>query len=263
MFAVPLCYTGSKSLTQGDESMHRKAWAVLAAAGLCVAPAGIGALCAYKFYRPNHDAAMQYPVQGIDVSEYQGKIDWLTIASQDISFAFIKATEGSGYTDPYFSENFSGAQAAGLRVGAYHFFSYDSSGKTQAENFIAAVSNAPGMLPPVVDIEYYGRYYLFPQPANAAQEELDVLLQMLEDHYGCKPILYTTARAWRQYICNRFEEYPLWLRSVYGPPGKNDPQWMFWQYTDRGLLSGFSGPENFVDRNVFFGTSAQFKAFGT
>lgn len=243
--------------------MRRKTRAALAAAGLCAVLAGTGAFCAYRFYRPNHDAGAQYPVQGVDVSEYQGQIDWPVIASQDISFAFIKATEGSGYIDPYFSENFSGARAAGLRVGAYHFFSYDSPGETQAENFISAVPDVPGMLPPVVDIEYYGNYYIFPQPASTAQQQLSVLLQMLEEHYGCKPILYTTTRAWRQYIRGEFEEYPLWLRSVYGPPNENGPHWTFWQYTDRGLLAGFSGPENFVDKNVFFGTAAQFEVFGT
>ena len=90
-----------------------------------------------------------------------------------------------------------------------------------------------------------------------------MLLHALEAHYGQKPILYTTARAWRQYICGAFEEYPLWLRSVYGPPAENGPQWAFWQYTDRGRLAGISGPEAFVDRNVFCGTAQQLAALGT
>lgn len=232
------------------------------ACGLAVALC-LGAWGAYRFYRPNGAAAAQYAVQGVDVSEYQGEIDWPALARQGISFAFVKATEGSGYTDPFFAQNLSGAQAAGLYVGAYHFFSYDSPGQTQAENFIAAVPQTPGALPPVVDVEYYGSYYLFPQQAQKARRELAVLLHALEAHYGQKPILYTTARAWRQYICGAFEEYPLWLRSVYGPPAENGPQWAFWQYTDRGRLAGISGPEAFVDRNVFCGTAQQLAALGT
>jgi hypothetical protein len=72
------------------------------------------------------------------------------LASQDLQFAFIKATEGSSHVDKYFESNFREALQTGLRVGAYHFFSYDSSGATQADNFIATVPKITSMLPPVV-----------------------------------------------------------------------------------------------------------------
>ena len=152
-----------------------KAHASFLACGLAAALC-LGAWGAYRFYRPNCAAAAQYAVQGVDVSEYQGEIDWPALARQGISFAFVKATEGSGYTDPFFAQNLSGAQAAGLYAGAYHFFSYDSPGQTQAENFIAAVPQTPGALPPVVDVEYYGSYYLFPQQAQEARRELGATL---------------------------------------------------------------------------------------
>ena len=73
-----------------------------------------------------------------------------------MDFAFLKATEGSSLQDVRFAQNWANAQAAGVRVGAYHFFSYDSPGETQADNFISAVPVTPGALPPVVDIEFYG-----------------------------------------------------------------------------------------------------------
>lgn len=79
----------------------------------------------------------------MDVSSWQGEIDWPTLAGQGLSFAFIKATEGSGFTDPRFSYNWEQARKTALRVGAYHFFSYDSPGETQADNFIAAVPREP------------------------------------------------------------------------------------------------------------------------
>ena len=76
---------------------------------------------------------------GVDVSAFQGKIDWHILAGESISFAFIKATEGSGYVDDNFEDNWRKASQTDLKIGAYHFFSYDSSGLTQAENFIQTV----------------------------------------------------------------------------------------------------------------------------
>ena len=93
---------------------------------------------------------------GIDVSYHQGDIDWETLSRQGIDFAFIKATEGSGYADTYFRNNYKNAADTDIRIGAYHFFSFDSPGKTQAENFIRTVPVTDDMLPPVIDLEYYG-----------------------------------------------------------------------------------------------------------
>lgn len=81
-------------------------------------------------------------------------MDWTALSNQGVSFAFIKATEGSSLQDVRFAENWEGALAAGVRPGAYHFFSYDSPGEQQAENFIRTVPVTEGALPPVVDIEF-------------------------------------------------------------------------------------------------------------
>ena len=91
----------------------------------------------------------KFPVRGVDVSSYQGEIDWDTLSGQNIQFAFIKATEGSSHVDPFFLHNYEEASQTDLRIGAYHFFSYDSSGGTQAENFISVVPKDKNMLPPV------------------------------------------------------------------------------------------------------------------
>ena len=87
----------------------------------------------------NNPSRERYPVRGVDVSKYQGEIDWPVLAEQEISFAFIKATEGSSHVDARFAYNYEEARKTGLRVGAYHFFSFDSGGDTQAENFIRNV----------------------------------------------------------------------------------------------------------------------------
>ena len=104
----------------------------------------------------NNPSRERYPVRGVDVSKYQGEIDWPVLAEQEISFAFIKATEGNSHVDARFAYNYEEARKTGLRVGAYHFFSFDSGGDTQAENFIRNVEAFEGMLPPVIDLEFYG-----------------------------------------------------------------------------------------------------------
>ena len=87
----------------------------------------------------NGFSADKYPVKGVDVSSYQGEINWEILSEQNISFAFIKATEGSSLVDKNFAYNFEEAKKTSIAVGAYHFFSYDSKGETQAENFINTV----------------------------------------------------------------------------------------------------------------------------
>ena len=119
----------------------------------------------------------EYPVRGVDVSSYQGEIDWKTLSSQNLSFAFIKATEGSSFVDPCFDYNYEKAQKTDLRIGAYHFFSYDSSGEDQAENFISTVSKIDNMLPPVIDLEFYGDKEKNPPEQKAVREQLDRMLK--------------------------------------------------------------------------------------
>lgn len=123
----------------------------------------------------NTPSRAQYPVRGVDVSSYQGEINWEVLASQDLQFAFIKATEGSSHVDKYFESNFREALQTGLRVGAYHFFSYDSSGATQADNFIATVSKITNMLPPVVDVEFYGDKHRNLPDSSARMDETAIV----------------------------------------------------------------------------------------
>lgn len=203
----------------------------------------------------------EFPVRGVDVSRYQGTIDWNMLAAQDVTFAFIKATEGSSHQDPCFTYNWNAAIDSGVYVGAYHFFSFESSGETQAQNFIDTVGLCPNTLPPVVDLEFYGDYYDDPASKKETREILDALLEALEDHYGVKPIIYTTARAYYSYILGGgYGEYPLWMRDTYMEP---IVRWKFWQYSDQGKLDGYDGvqtdcTEMFIDLNVYNGSYASF-----
>lgn len=228
----------------------------------CILIGGMVYLTNQGLMRPNHPDENAYPVRGVDVSSYQGEIDWARLKEQGVDFAFIKATEGSGLQDRYFQRNFAGALGVGIRAGAYHFFSFDSPGATQAENFYRAVRKRPGMLPPVVDVEFYGAHASNPPDKEAVQRELHDLLIRLEDWYGMKPILYANTRMYYRYLFGAFDEYPLWIRNIYSAPALLDRAWSFWQYNDRAVLEGYEGTERYIDVNVFNGTEQEFIAFG-
>lgn len=209
---------------------------------------------------PQEADPRQWQVFGVDVSTYQGDVDWPALRAQGVDFAFIKATEGSSLQDRQFSANWENAQAAGVRVGAYHFFSYDSPGETQADNFISMVPVTAGALPPVVDIEFYGdKLENLPDKAHV-KSVLDPLLRRLEEFYGVKPILYVTYRSYALYLREGYEAYPLWVsRPLLAPFDKN---WSFWQYSHSAELEGYDGAERRIDLNVFRGSLEEFQTFG-
>jgi lysozyme len=223
-------------------------------ATLAVAGVTLG-LIWYSTARHNSPSEQDYPVHGIDVSAHQGEIDWPTLAEgQD--FAFIKATEGSTFVDKRFATNWPGAQAAGLAVGAYHFFSFESPGTTQAANFIKTVPLTPGALPPVVDLEFYDLWSLNPPAIETVRAELDALLADLKTHYGQPPIIYVDTDMYSRYLAGSYADNPLWVRDLRSKPKlPNDRAWTFWQYADNAKLSGYTGDEDSIDLNVFAGNA--------
>ncbi len=227
-------------------------WACGALAALIL----LAALVWTGILRPNAWVAARYPVRGVDVSEYQGDIDWQTL-SGGLDFAFVKATEGAGNQDPAFERNFRAAAEAGLLTGAYHFFSFESDGAAQAENFIQTAGDLSGRLSPVVDVELYGAFKSSPPEKEDVRAQLDALLKALEARYGVKPILYATSASWSMYLQDGYSEYPLWIRDVYWIPGM---AFAFWQYSDRGRLAGYDGPEKFIDLDVFGGSKDALEA---
>lgn len=211
----------------------------------------------------NNPSRKDYPVRGVDVSHYQGDIDWDVLSRENISFAYIKATEGSGYTDSRFYYNYENAGRTNLRVGAYHFFSFDSSGNTQADNFISAVEKTDGMLPPVIDVEYYGAKKYSEFAAGDIIAELRILADRLTEHYGIRPVIYAAEDSYDDYIAGNFDDCDIWIRNVITKPHISDGrQWTFWQYTNRGRLHGYSGEEKYIDINVYRGTEEEFQLYG-
>lgn len=189
---------------------------------------------------------------GVDVSAYQANINMDKLKEQNVKFIYIKATEGSKKKDDKFDQNWGNAKKAGLLSGAYHFFSYDSEGKTQAENFIETVGDdIKGRLIPTVDVEYYGDKKQNPPKKEDVVRELKIFLELVEKEYGVKPLIYTRSDIYDKYLKGEFDEYKKWISSLYTPLSWNyKDDWYIWQYLNRGELKGYTGGEKYIDLNI-------------
>lgn len=204
-----------------------------------------------------------HAIKGIDVSKFQGAIDWSTVRAAGVSFAYIKATEGGDRVDDRFAENWSGAAIAGVPRGAYHFFYFCRTGAEQAAWFIRNVPVDPNALPVVLDMEWN---HLSPSckrrpPVEEVHREMRTFLRIIEKHYGKRPMIYSSVDFHRDRLVGAFNGHHFWLRSVAGHPSlKYDlsRSYSFWQHTATGRVAGVVGN---VDQNVFMGKPAQFKQF--
>ena len=194
-----------------------------------------------------------YEIQGIDISHYQGEIDWDKlrhgmINNCPIRFVFIKSTEGSTKLDPNFRNNFYNAREYGFIRGAYHFWSLKSSPRVQAYFFLNKVHLTGGDLPPVLDIEHKPRN----QKVEDFQRDVLTWLHIVEDRYHVKPILYTNYKFKMNYLSAPvFDDYPYWIAHYYVDKIEYQGAWKFWQHTDAGKLPGIRG---YVDFNIYNGS---------
>ena len=218
--------------------MRAAAWAGLA---LLVAVAGAW------LYAPRwHPSDRAFPAQGIDVSHHQGVIDWSELPSQEVDFAYIKASEGGDHRDRAFAVNWAGARRAGIARGAYHFFTLCRSGADQAANFIAAVPAEADALPPAVDLEHLGNCSAS-LSREAFHRELGDFLRLVEGHYGKPALLYLTREFDETYGVSARVRRPLWLRSLVVEPRFGARPWRLWQVSNFRRLRGIEGR---VDWNV-------------
>lgn len=193
-----------------------------------------------------------YLVRGIDVSHHQGDIDWQKVANDDIGFAYIKATEADDWVDSKFLENWNQAKVSGLRVGAYHYYSLAYPGDIQANNFVQTVPLDTTMLAPTVDLEYVGNSKKR-SSKEEFQRELNIFINQISKHYNQRPILYTTNEFYYDYLYPEFQNYDIWIRSIYRKPNLTKyPNWKIWQYSPYGRVDGIEGN---VDLNVLNATN--------
>ncbi|RZK65308.1 MAG: glycoside hydrolase family 25 protein [Pedobacter sp.] len=208
----------------------------------------------YRTYESfNIKIPKKYTIHGIDVSYYQGKINWQKVKDMEddgvkVKFAFIKATEGLLQVDPYFQRNWREAPKVGIICGAYHFFRPKRDGKTQAKFFLQVVNIEKGDLPPVVDIESLDGV----SPVKMRAELAD-FLNYVEVKTKVRPIIYSGLKFYEDYLEEHFEEYPLWIAHYYQPKLRMDKsRWKFWQHSDKAKINGIG---HVVDFNAFNGDS--------
>ncbi len=190
-----------------------------------------------------------YEVQGIDVSHHQSYVNWDSVASAAITFAFVKATEGATLNDSLYCHNWAEMKRVGLKRGAYHFFRPTIAPVEQARNFARLVELDYGDLPPVLDVEVMDGVSKF-----ALISRMRTWLAFVEARYGIKPVIYTNLKFYNRYLAGHFDEFPVWIAryNTREPRMACGREWQFWQYGNRGHLKGVNGN---VDLNVFNGTA--------
>lgn len=196
---------------------------------------------------------------GIDVSHFQGTVNWNEVKQGGISFGFAKATEGLNTNDAMFQTNWNAMQAAGIIRGTYHFFHASEDATAQANHFLSKAAIGPNDLPPVLDVEQGGLDHVSNQAEilNGVKTWLDVVGTKL----GRTPILYASPAFANEYFAGELGNYPLWV-AEYGvsqpkiPTGWNT--WTFWQYTQYGKASGVAGN---ADLDYFNGSYDDLLAF--
>lgn len=203
---------------------------------------------------------LRYDVHGIDVSHHNDNINWQKLRQMRfedlrLQFVYIKATEGMSIADEDFQGNWQKADEVGLYRGAYHFYIPWKDPKIQAQRFINAVRLQKGDLPPVLDFEKGTSAYSKEQVI----ENLRIWLQIVENQYGVKPIIYTNGDFYKRYIKGNLDEYPLWIAeySSWELDRYSDAKVLFWQHSKAGFVDGINGE---VDYNVFLGTADDLKS---
>ncbi|MEF2546947.1 GH25 family lysozyme [Aurantimonas sp. E1-2-R+4] len=206
------------------------------------------------------ESAYQYPVHGIDISKYQGAIDWDAARDSGVAFAWLKATEGGDRVDERFAENWRKTRAVGIPRGAYHFWYHCRPGIEQARAFINAVPKDRLALPPVIDIEWtpFSPTCTKRPPREELVREVTAMADALERHYGQRPLLYIPIDVHRDRLVGAFPRHEVWVRAVRDHPDNvyENRRFRFWQYTEKGTVPGIKGE---VDRNAFAGTREDWK----
>lgn len=198
----------------------------------------------------------QDKVVGIDISQYQGKIDWDNVRDIEnafpVGFVFIRATVGKEKLDSQFKENWLGAKNNGITRGAYHYYRPNENSLQQAELFIKNVKLQKGDLPPVLDIEKL--------PKNQSIDSLKIglrrWLKKIDAHYKVKPIIYTGEHYYENFLKNEFSGYTFWIANYNFFVEDMKDDWLFWQFTEKASIQGIKGN---VDVNIYNGTPKMLK----
>jgi lysozyme len=234
--------SGSAVSDRGDTNTRplfrrRRRWLLVGA----LAVAGLAAVLSLWWFlwvpnwRPPLEEGERY---GIDVSAHQDGIDWRRVADDDITFAYIKATEGGDFTDDRFDENWRGAQDAGLDRGAYHYFTLCTPGADQARHFLDFAPPDSDALPPAVDLELAGNCSARPSPPEV-KEQLGEFIRLVENAWEREVVLYVGDDFERAYAVRDELDRPLWQQRFLLRPDLDG--WLIWQLHGYARVDGIDG----------------------
>jgi lysozyme len=204
---------------------------------------------------PGVAKAHRYPIHGIDISRWQGDIDWFEVKRAKTAFVYMKATEGADHLDERFAQNWEGARRAGVPRGAYHFMYWCRPADEQAAWFRKNVPADADALPPVLDIEWNAHSKTCPSriEPELARKKIAIMLKAMREHTGKKPVIYTDITFHADVLEGLHNDHDYWLRSVAAVPEErySSRKWKIWQFTTTGRVPGIKGA---VDRNAYAGS---------
>ena len=193
---------------------------------------------------------------GLDVSEYQGEIDWTLVKNVEenypLEFVLIRATAGNDREDIQFRKNWLAAKNRKMIRGAYHYYRPNENSLKQAWIFIQTVQLQRGDLPPVLDIEKLPKE----QSVDSLKKGLKRWLKAIEAHYKVKPIIYTGEKYYDDFLKEEFSDYLFWIANYNFYRQKIGEDWLFWQFTEKASVLGIKGN---VDVNIFNGDVEQLR----
>lgn len=200
-----------------------------------------------RYTRPDRHTVVSGDYNGIDVSHYQGNIDWPTVAKDPkIQFVYIKATEGTRTVDKRYNRNIVQARHQGIMVGSYHFFIASKSAEEQFRFFKSHVDRTRQDLIPMVDVEEQG---VKGTPPAELRANLQRFMDLVKAEYGRYPVLYVQHNIYRDYLDPQFANYYLWIARYSGSaPTYRHGRCNIWQYSEHGTVKGIKGH---VDLNRF------------
>lgn len=186
--------------------------------------------------------SLRYSIHGLDISHHQEKINWNNV-DKKYKFIILKATEGNTFLDTDFLYNWQKAQINGFIVGAYHYFTMQSSGIRQAKFYISKVPKIDNSFPPIIDLEISSKY-----DKKDVLRELTNMINILEEYYNKKVIIYVNNNTYEAFIKNELLDNLIWYSNYkYYPKIEEDNRWIMWQYSRKGRVKGISG---YVDKNI-------------
>ena len=212
-------------------------------AGIITLILAVAGVLAWRFAVNWAPPRADYAVQGIDVSEATGEVDWTTVKAMEVDFAYARATEGVTTRDASFAQNWAGIEGAGLRRGAIHVFSLCGPADEQAGAFVATVPRDPEALPAAIDLAFNENC-----PARPSREvvltEIRRLAAVIETHSGKPAILRVAPEFEQQYQVSGAIPRPLWSTGLFRKPEYFARPWAMWQSSTIRRIEGVERPVN-------------------